>query len=63
MAGPVPEKYYSNHLENFDLKTFTTDNVGRGSSLQLDYYIDEPGKLLRYRYLLPRLILRIKNTF
>ena len=48
MAGPVPEKYYANHMENFDLKNFTTESIGRGSSLQLDYYIDKPGKVLRY---------------
>ena len=63
MAGPVPKKYYSNHMDNFDLKSFTTATVGRGSSLQLDYDIDKPGNLLRYRYLLQWLIFCKEYTF
>ena len=63
VAGPVPKKYYSNHMDNFDLKSFTTATVGRGSSLQLDYDIDKPGNLLRYRYLLQWLIFCKEYTF
>ena len=47
MAGEVPKKYYASHL-SIDRSNFTAATVGRASSLQLDFHIDEPGKLLRY---------------
>ncbi len=47
MAGDVPKEYYGNYVSNFDTKDFTTVTVGRGSSLQLDYQINEPGRIIR----------------
>ncbi len=48
MAGEVPKEYYGNYASNFDTTDFTNVSVGRGSSLQLDYQIDQPGKVIRY---------------
>ena len=49
IGGKVPEKYrLKNIRENIDMSNFDNCTVQRGSSVQLDYDVVEPGSTLRY---------------
>ncbi|KAK6967844.1 SEC14-like protein 2 [Biomphalaria glabrata] len=48
-GGEVPKSYYQQN-NIVDLTGFTEATVGRGSSLQLDFSIDEVGSALRWQF-------------
>lgn len=52
MGGEVPEKYYVAKANFVDMSNFTTNTVGRGSSLQVDFDITVAGAILRSHSLL-----------
>lgn len=52
MGGKVPEKYrLKNIRENIDMTNFENCTVPRGSSVQLDYDVTQPGSTLRWQFL------------
>jgi len=52
VGGKVPEKYrLKNIRENIDMTNFENCTVQRGSTVQLDYEVSEPGSTLRYQFL------------
>lgn len=49
LGGQIPEKYYlKNITDNIDMSNFTTEDIGRGSSLKLEYPVSKPGSMIRY---------------
>ncbi|KAK6192518.1 hypothetical protein SNE40_003970 [Patella caerulea] len=48
LGGEIPQKYYSEVLSNLD--GFTEVDLGRGSSLQLDYEIKVPQSVIRWQF-------------
>lgn len=43
-GGPIPKEYYNQSVPHHAM---VTGNIGRGSTLQLEYEIHEPNSVLR----------------
>ena len=49
MGGKVPEKYrIENFMENVDMSNFVTVTIQRGSSLQLDFEVEQANSMIRF---------------